>query len=304
MTDRLWLTDPAKAFAAWQEIGATGVDGRPFSSRSIIQHQAMFEAVLEHLAHCGQTLATFHTAELEAFLAARGLDRSSSTAKRYAKLFERLGRHLVTSGVRAENPGKPLSDSLAWPLDDPAIAFLPPAFDTALQQWVQPSPNDDRSTSRDKAAIALFLGAGLTVAEARQLPLAGFERALPGALARVRTESAGGRLSRIAIVEGFAQPPVLAWIAVRASHGYTGELLLAFRRTGKRAAVISLWRAVHDALVAIGYRGVESGPQALRNTYGRRLLLRGLDPKAAAERLGLSSARTTYRLRQTISASS
>lgn len=264
----------------------------------------MFDAVCQHLAACGRTLATFDANDLHAFLDGRGLDDSSSTGKRYAKLFERLGRHLVASGIRTDNPGEEVAHALAWPQDDPPIEYLEAVDDSALQAWIQPLPQDVASILRDKAVVALFLGGGLTVTEARRLQVTGFEPALPGALARARIEEAGSLPSRTAIVEEFAQPAVLAWQAIRDSHDYTGELLFAFRRSGSRAAVISLWRAVHDALLAIGYRGVESGPQVLRNTYGRRLLLRGLDPKAAAERLGLRSARTTYRLRQTISASS
>ena len=41
--DRLRLTNPTLAYADWQTREAAGADRRPFSARSIVQHEAMFE---------------------------------------------------------------------------------------------------------------------------------------------------------------------------------------------------------------------------------------------------------------------
>lgn len=42
------------------------------------------------------------------------------------------------------------------------------------------------------------------------------------------------------------------------------------------------------------------GPRILRNTYCRRLLIRGVAPDAVTERLGLASNRTVTRIAATL----
>lgn len=101
MDTNRWTHDPVGAFRAWQETAATGADRRPFAPRSVVQHVAMFERFLRHLIAHRVSLATFGPDHVAAFLAEleRTCAPGTSTRVRYAKLIDRLGRHLVEAGI-------------------------------------------------------------------------------------------------------------------------------------------------------------------------------------------------------------
>ena len=117
MDTNRWIHDPVGAFRTWQETAATGADRRPFAPRSVVQHVAMFERFLRYLTERRVSLATFGPDHVVAFLAE--LDRTcapgTSTRVRYAKLIDRLGRHLVDTGVRTIHPAGRTTRDFAWP---------------------------------------------------------------------------------------------------------------------------------------------------------------------------------------------
>ena len=109
--DPRWLTDPAVAYSEWQKTDAVGSDRRLFSERSIIQHEAMFERVRRHLVtHC-TTVTTFGEAELDSFFNDMGNRCASGTTTRlrYAKLVDRLCRHLIGVAPVNQDTQTPLS---------------------------------------------------------------------------------------------------------------------------------------------------------------------------------------------------
>lgn len=101
MDTNRWILDPVGAYRAWQETAATGADRRPFAPRSVVQHVAMFERFLRHLIAQRVSLATFGPDHVATFLTEleRTCAPGTSTRVRYAKLIDRLGRHLVEAGV-------------------------------------------------------------------------------------------------------------------------------------------------------------------------------------------------------------
>ncbi|MGJ2400505.1 hypothetical protein ACR8F7_22455, partial [Salmonella enterica subsp. enterica serovar Paratyphi A] len=134
----LWLSAPTDAYQQWQRTEATGADRRAFSPRSIVQHEAMFERFMRHLATSHRTLATFSADQLETFFA--DLDRrckpGTTTHLRYQKLLDRLGRHLVDVGVRKTNPAAAYTLTQTWPEDEPVPVYLLEADDHRLQEAV------------------------------------------------------------------------------------------------------------------------------------------------------------------------
>jgi site-specific recombinase XerD len=168
-TNSTWLTDPAGTYRAWQTNEAAGSDRRRFSARSITQHTTMFDRFMRHLIAHGATLATFGTAELELFFA--DVDNrcapGTTTRIRYAKLVDRLCRHLVELGIRTENPGAEMLRQEVWPEDEPKPLFLDPASDMRLQALVWPEVIDSERETRNRALVALLLGTGATAAEIR-----------------------------------------------------------------------------------------------------------------------------------------
>jgi site-specific recombinase XerD len=164
-----WLEHPADAYLAWQRTEAAGADRRPFSARSIVQHGAMFDRFLRHLAAHQVNLATFSANTLEAFFAEvdNRCAPGTTTRLRYVKLLDRLCRHLVEIGLREANPAFEYARTQAWPEDEPEPLFLNPEADARLQAYVQPQLTDEPREVRNRAIVALLLGTGITSAEIR-----------------------------------------------------------------------------------------------------------------------------------------
>lgn len=297
-----WNTDPHAAYLAWQETEAAGADRRPFSGRSIVQHKAMFDRFVRHLALRNTTLATFGAEHLESFFS--DVDNrcapGTTTRLRYTKLIDRLCRHLADVGVRESNPAAIFMAAAAWPDDEPEPLFLDPTADAALQAYVRTDGSDDARMTRNRAVVALLLGVGITAAELRTT------RASHITLDEVRpllcVPKRGPRLERIVALPAFSTPALLAW---QRYHPASNETLLfpAPRTTDRPINDVLLGGIVRDALDAIGFTAPDMSPRVLRNTFARRLLLAGRTNEEVSRFLGLTSQRTVTRLRATIEVS-
>jgi hypothetical protein len=91
-----------------------------------------------------------------------------------------------------------------------------------------------------------------------------------------------------------------AWLHARRSWPADGDLLFSLKRTGTPITDMSLGKIVREAFATIGHEAEDMGPRILRNTYCRRLLIRGVAPDTVTERLGLASNRTVERIAATI----
>lgn len=296
-TDR-WIHDPVGAFRVWQETAATGAGHRPFAPRSVVQHVAMFERFLRHLSAQRVSLATFGPDHVAAFLAE--LDRTcapgTSTRVRYAKLIDRLGRHLVDAGVRTIHPAGRSTRDLAWPDGEPEPCYLPPDADTALQRHVQPRADDTPADCRNRAIVALLLASGITSAEIRAATGDAPDLdARPAVLSVPRDRARPARRIELA---AFAVAPLAAW---RARSALRPSALLFPAPRGGAMNDMFLLLVVRDALNAIGFHAADMSPRVLRNTYARRQLLAGHAHADVTAMLGLASMRTVTRIRQTLS---
>ncbi len=299
MDTNRWIHDPVGAFRAWQETAATGAGRRPFAPRSVVQHVAMFERFLRHLIAQRVSLVTFGPDHVAAFLAE--LDRTcapgTSTRVRYAKLIDRLGRHLVDTGVRTIHPAGRTTRDLAWPAGEPEPCYLPPDADAALQRHVQPRPDDSPTDYRNRAIVALLLASGITSAEIRAMPRAAPDLdAQPPALSVPRDRARPAR--RVELAE-FALAPLAAWRAHSADTP-APALLFPAPRGGGAMNDMFLLLVVREALTAIGFHAADMSPRVLRNTYARRQLLAGHTHAEVSAMLGLVSTRTVTRIRQTL----
>ncbi|MFM0047344.1 site-specific integrase [Paraburkholderia sediminicola] len=294
-----WTTEPHAAYLDWQATEAAGADRRRFSQRSIIQHKAMFDRFLRHLSQRPTTLAAFGAEHLESFFA--DVDNrcapGTTTRLRYLKLIDRLCRHLVAVGVRQSNPAAAFAVIAAWPDDEPVPLFLDPAADIALQAHVQPDAGDDARATRNRAVVALFLGAGITAAELRATR--GGEFLLDTVRPHLRVPKHGPRLERIVALPAFCTPALAAWHQHRPAS--TEALLFPAPRTAdKPTNDVLLGAIVRGALDAIGFAAPDMSPRVLRNTFARRHLLAGRTNEEVSRFLGLASQRTAVRLRATL----
>ncbi|SDP77685.1 Site-specific recombinase XerD [Ralstonia sp. 25mfcol4.1] len=297
--DKLWLSDPARAYADRQTREAAGANRRPFSQQSIVQHRAMFDRFHRHLVGHGATLASFGADQIDAFwLSAEAATYTPATRMRYLKLLDRLCRHLVEAGVRKSNPASELVLAGRWPVDDPEVHFLPEDVDQRLQNFVRPHSGDLPEMLQRRAIVALFLGTGVTASEGRAARVPDLHpNATPPYL---HVPARPPKISRTVHVEPFAIAPLAAWHAVRRDSPVDGDLLFTLKRTGTPITDMSLGKIVREALAAIGQDVGNMSPRVLRDTFCRRLLIRGVAPDAVTERLGLASNRTVVRIAATI----
>ncbi|WP_323122544.1 tyrosine-type recombinase/integrase [Burkholderia alba] len=293
-----WLTAPTDAFRDWQQTDAAGANRRAFSPRSIVQHEAMFERFMRHLATAQRSLATFGPDHLESFFA--DLDRrckpGTTTRLRYQKLLDRLGRHLVDVGVRKTNPAAAYTLTLTWPEDEPVPVHLLEADDLRLQASIRAIDGLDDRALRNRAIVGLLLSTGITAQEIRQA--AAVDLDLSPAWPHLLVPKRGPREARRVNVDAFAEPALARWqnLSVAAD----SPLLFPSPRAGGPMTDEMLGRIVRDELLAIDVRLPDMSPRTLRNTFARRLLLAGRSNDDVMHLLGLTSQRTVIRIRATI----
>ncbi|VWD52887.1 phage integrase family protein [Burkholderia lata] len=294
----LWLSAPTEAYQQWQRTEAAGADRRAFSPRSIVQHEAMFERFMRHLAAAQRSLATFGPDHLESFLA--DVDRrckpGTTTRLRYQKLLDRLGRHLVDVGVRKTNPAAAYTLTQTWPEDEPVPVYLPEADDRRLQDSVAALDGLDERAVRNRAIVALLLSTGITAQEIRQAAIGDLD--LSPARPHILIPKRGPREARRINLEDFARPVLERWMSHTAAAA--SALLFPSPRAGGPMTDEMLGRIVRDELLAVDIRVPDMSPRTLRNTFARRLLLAGRSNDDVMDALGLTSQRTVIRIRATL----
>jgi site-specific recombinase XerD len=297
----LWLSAPTEAYQQWQRTEAAGADRRAFSPRSIVQHEAMFERFMRHLAAAQRSLATFGPDHLDSFFA--DLDRrckpGTTTRLRYQKLLDRLGRHLVDVGVRKTNPAAAYTLTQTWPEDEPVPVYLLEADDHRLQESVATLDGLDERAVRNRAIVALLLVTGITAQEIRQATTSDLD--LSPARPHLLIPKRGPREARRINLEDFARPVLERWRNHTAAAA--SALLFPSPRAGGPMTDEMLGRIVRDELLAVDIRVPDMSPRTLRNTFARRLLLAGRSNDDVMQLLGLTSQRTVIRIRATLPSS-
>ncbi|CAB3808176.1 tyrosine-type recombinase/integrase [Pararobbsia alpina] len=257
----------------------------------------MFDRFTRYLVEHGLSLTTFGTDHVDSFLApGGGFAEDTTTRIRYAKLIDRLCRHLVDVGIRSGNPGFDLLRRLQWP-DEPEPVFLREDADACLQLSIQPRVTDDVRQVRNKAVVAFLLGTGVTATEFLRVATADVR--LVSSQPYVTVIAHGPRPMRTVQIEQFALPSLETWLQVRSAIN-TGSPLLFPNKNGKPFTVAMVGNIVRDALLAIHVQAEEMSPRLLRNTDCRRRLLAGCPPDEVSYRLGLVSPRTVERMIATL----
>ncbi|WP_155028089.1 tyrosine-type recombinase/integrase [Burkholderia pseudomallei] len=294
----LWLSAPTEAYQQWQRTEAAGADRRAFSPRSIVQHEAMFERFMRHLAAAQVSLATFGLDHLESFFA--DVDRrckpGTTTRLRYEKLLDRLGRHLVDVGVRKTNPAAAYTLAQAWPEAEPSPVYLQQADDRRLQTSIRSIEGLDDRALRNRAIVGLLLSTGITAQEIRHT--AAVDLDLSPARPHLLVPKRGAREPRRVNVSEFAAPALARWL--NRSTNAQSSLLFPSPRAGGPMTDEMLGRIVREGLVAVDIRVPDMSPRTLRNTFARRQLLAGRSNDDVMQMLGLANQRTVIRIRETI----
>ncbi|SDZ70533.1 Phage integrase family protein [Variovorax sp. YR266] len=264
------------------------------------------------------TLPSLALTDLQAFQAARFGRKTSdlSLTPRYAlrlmRLIDRVLRHhaaqtdAVVNTAAADwiqaNPEVRYADAAHA---DPLPEYLPVSEARQLIAFLsaaRPRPGVPRNAHagltwqevRNRASVALQLGAGLTPGDVRALTLdspvaqGGRVRERPW---KLHVPGDGNSPARETPMAPWAAELLQHWLAVRTEAGIVGTYLFPSTRTGKQWQKPSQYECAKRVLEEAGMDSREGGSFRLRHTFALRQLRRGTSPEQVARWLGIEPAK-------------
>jgi len=298
-----WRSQPERAFDGW-------LVRHGFRHGTAVVYRAMWGKLLRWSGEHGVAPLTWSAGQIGAFLDEQDLHKRHRY--RYARLIERVFHHLDHLQQNLHNPAsQAVKAHLAEGDNDPTAFLLPGERDLLVARVLAPEaverPDISRGISptqwkraRDVALVAVLLGAGLKVAEARALRVdaidGGHDTGAGMALHMAREDN--GRTYAVPLFP-FAQAPLRQWLAVRAAAGTLGELVFPAMANGRPMHAASVYRRVELLLEEAGVlasRRERASPQTLRNTCGAMHFDAGTAPAMVAQVLGMRDLESGWRL--------
>jgi site-specific recombinase XerD len=316
------------AFDSWLQDRQGAAQLREGSSMAV--YRAMWRAWAAWAAAQGVALDDLVEPDLLAYLACRG--GSGELSHRYAWRFLRLVQAVMTHRAQAQglqpNPAAgellqsrpqwrfanaaaktPLPEHLSGAQARQLVAWLlhpgaPGQGSAAQQAGVREGPDGgagrDWQHLRNRTAVALQLGAGLTPADVRALQADGVQRASTAAAAwpqAVRIPGHGACPAREAPVARWAARLLSLWLDTRAGLKLAGPLLLPAARDGRPWSKVAQYTAARRVLQEAGLPRAAGGSFLLRHTFAIRQLQRGAAQQDVARWLGLADTTPLQRYR-------
>jgi site-specific recombinase XerD len=325
----IWRTDPAKAFdaflqsAEFQELGlrrpSRSVTGEPppppnpLRASSIRVYASMFAKYLRWLAARQLPLFDVSSADLLAFLE-RGKtidgvivqELNSRIKHKYLRLLERVYIHLALQPNPAQHASFDIfkSGDKARIGRDAGVATLTEAqqieFLRALPQPSAPTNQHDASHGwkrrRDRALMAMMLGAGLKVSEVIGIYSENIgEKDSTGSIPiTISPGSAGGTIRwHQTQLRPFAVPEVVRWLLERSDLKIPGPLLFPATLEGGRLNKATVYRQVKATFERAGIEVPRLGGRTLRNSFAARELKAGESIELVGEFMGHRKRRST-----------
>lgn len=300
---------------------------RPLSEESIRVYREMWCAFAQYCTDRKLDFMTVEASDIDAFLKARSagegqgrsrvIPKGEALSARYAwrllNLIDRLSHfHARREGVAANPAASDLlqreeyryvnaANNVPAPeyYDEKQVCDLIVALTQAdqirllrgAQQW---------KTMRDRTAVALMLGAGLTPGDVRVLDLHGVvcrgaaANDLPWKLALPANGNGPARETPLA---SWAAPLLADWLALRAEHGLAGTLVFPATAAGKPWSHTACHDACKATLAQAGFDDVHQGIFKLRHTYALRQLACGKSEADVAQWLGFLDIHSMARYR-------
>jgi integrase len=259
------------------------------------------------------TLASLNTSDLSAFQQARfgmksdDLSLSPRYALRLLRLIDRVLRH------HAEIQGiAPNTAASEWIATQPEVRYADSARADPLPEFLsvsearhlitflssaRPRPGDRHGqvalswqALRNRVAVALQLGAGLTPGDVRVLRLDAPTAEIAGRRDRpwkVAVPGNGNSPAREAPIAPWAGELLQHWLKVRAEARIAGDYLFPATRTGKPWSKEAQYVAAKQVLEDAGIDAAGGGSFLLRHTFALRQLRRGAKVDQVARWLGI-----------------
>ena len=301
-----------QAFDAWLQAREDQGDLREASSAAV--YRSMWGALSAWCVSRGLHLDHWRPVDLQAFLQSRGSadELSARHAWRLLMLADAVQAH------RAQRQGHDSHNTAAQALlkSNPDWRYANAADKTPLPDhlhatqarqlvaWlVNPGNAGDAAASgpswqalRNRTAVALQLGAGLTPGDIRAATVDGVVcQAGRGALAqglpwKVRIPAHGSAPAREAPLAPWAARLLRAWLNTRSALQMAGPVLFPSTRAGRAWGKVAQYGAAKAVLAAAGMPDGDGGSFKLRHTFALRQLRRGTAPDEVARWMGLANA--------------
>lgn len=287
-----WRHDPIGAFQRWARSPYAN-DGKGFADNSIVTYSSMWG---KFVRFCPKNPALADASVIESFLAAlSGRVRAeksignvkpnpSGIRRRYLSMLDKLQGYLVRAGIRKYNDAAPLLfelDRRLRALPRPLPVALTKDEDAALMRVVSEWPDVYWKDSRDQALLAILIGSGIKVSEARYLKSTEIhlDQAPPYIMV------AAGRNERMVPLTETSVPFLKAWIVRRGRIGvqtdvcFPGDDFTAL-------APSTIYRIVASAIKKANLSPHHTGPSVLRHTFATRQIRAGQELHVLSAWLG------------------
>ncbi|MDI4635844.1 site-specific integrase [Pelomonas sp. V22] len=314
-------SNPSSFDEAWtQWLDGERRAGRLQLDSSVAVYESMWSALTAWCVGNDIAVDNISVLDLDLFLNSRGGndDISARHAWRFLRLVDRV------LAARARLHGSRPNLSAAQLLEqrpelryanaaekDPLPTFLPAGEAKRLVTYlsaVRPgrsSAGQSWQEVRNRASVALMLGAGVTPGEIRALEVAdaiaegGRAKGVPW---KLRVRGHADAAARETPIAPWAGQLVGYWLAVRAEQGIPGQALFPSTRTGKVWSKVSQYNATKEVLQAAGVDDVDGGSYRLRHTFALRQLRRGKAPGEVASWLGVTDPAVMARYQRVLPA--
>lgn len=298
----------AQAFEAWLQAREAQGGLRQDSSAAV--YRSMWGALSAWCVSRGLPLDRWQPGDLQAFLLSRGADDELSA--RHAWRLLMLAD--AVQALRARSSGGPhnaaarslLQSNPAWRYANaadktPLPEHLHAAEARQLVAWLlNPAPGEDPAAAgpswqalRNRTAVALQLGAGLTPGDIRAATVDGVVTEggrAAGLPWKLRIPAHGSAPAREAPLAPWAARLLRTWLDTRCALQMAGPVLFPATRAGRPWGKVAQYGAAKAVLAAAGVPEGDGGSFKLRHTFALRQLRRGTAPEDVARWMGLASA--------------
>ncbi|MFJ3318593.1 tyrosine-type recombinase/integrase [Herbaspirillum huttiense] len=316
-TRRDWDENPREAFRAYVgsiefvqagKRGKNGADTIRESSAAV--YISMFERFMTWIETRNRSFTCVTQEEIKEFLDLRdenGKTRLTSKIRMvYVRLLERAYDHLNVDS----NPAKNLAVGREEPfrrgkekakvilkVDDiqRLMKSLP-----AAPAWNENSKNKRQrgwETRRNRALIAVLIGAGLKVSEAASLKLRSMKPKRVDGKIEIDLEiwdGTGTGMKHTAVIEQFAVPEIETWLRELGRMDLPSDLVFPGTiDTADELSKPTIYRLITKTLDLAGINTAHSGGRTLRNTYAAQQLVSTNDIGKVGEKLGHRERRAT-----------
>ena len=296
------------AIKSW--LAQSGRTGRLQRESSAEVYEHMWSALAAWAVGKGIRIADLGAADLQAYLDSRGGadDLSVRYAWRLLRLVDRVLSMAAAGSKGAPPPSRHAAAELMAarpdiryansPDADPLLEFLPASEARKLVTYLS-AVRPGKATEgqpwqevRNRASVALMLGAGLTPGEVRALTLpdvvidGGRLKHVPW---KLRVDGNGNAPARETPLAPWAGQLLRHWLVLRAAQGIPGAMLFpSTKSSGKPWGKVAQYNAAKAVIQASGIAAVDGGSFRLRHTFALRQLRRGTAPEEVARWLGVS----------------